>query len=547
MKSVYLIFIFVLAGHFAHSQFENLNPLTVEAKEFSGKIEDVIFRNDGSYILSVKQKAPTRVAVNGVAVNGYCGNDKYAIVKMNLDGKFVSGNILETKIDKLQFHTSCLLNFNNIFYSFGWTEKDGSNLIELFAYKVNEDSMRFEGEPIKLGEINGEIKKWGDENKTENLDAQYFEISISPDKNHLAVLSLKKYEKDVHQKFHLTIFDNQLNKTRDTELELNYADDDFRIDKMLFNNAGDVTVFGSHQTGKTEVDEPHLIIFPADYSASWDFKCTMSNILITGTLVQLLENGNIFFSGFYNNMNDMNQRGLFAYELNAGSKKIINEIYNPFDSDFQKTILTDKELLKGTGFRNYKINQVIQRGDGKYFLVAEMFYDNQFYSTSTYWTTSYSGMGTSTPTMHTVNSSGTTFTYRNSIVFSLDKNLKEEWKKVIEKKQSTAMPEKGIFSTTAFINEDKLVMMFNDNKLNSGATEGELKTFSGAQSTGKISVNTFNEDGSMTQSEIKLQYPSLLLTERVFVLPMKKLALSFLSDTPSPNGAETQWQVINLK
>ncbi len=545
MKSTYLIFILIGLSHLSYSQFNNLNPITIGAKEFNGKIKDVLIGKDGNFILSVLQKKPTRVAVNGVAVNGYY--DNYALIKVDTAGNYLSGKILETKIEKLEFRVGNVLSFSGSFYSFGSTEKDGSNRIEIFAYKIDGDSFNYKGDPIKIGEIDGEIKKWGDINKTENLDASCFSVSISPNKNHLAIITLKKYEKNEAQKFQITVYDNNFNKTRDAEMELNYLNDNFRIDELFINDAGDVTVSGNRDAGKYDVEEPHLIIFPSNYSACWDFKCTMSNILISGTHIQLLESGNIFFSGFYNNMNDMNQKGLFVYELNTGTKKIVNEIYNSFDMDFQKTILTEKELAKGIGFKNYKVNQVLQRTDGKYYLVAEMKYDNQFYNTNTYWTRSNAGPNSSTSTMHTTSSSATTFTYRDNIIFSLDKNLKTEWNKVVVKKQSTAMPERGLFGAAAFVNDNKLVLLFNDNKLNEGAAVDELKTFSGVQSTGKIVVSTFNEDGSLNQSDIKLKYPSLLLTERITVLTPNKLSLSFLVDTPSINGTEIQAQNIIVK
>ncbi len=257
------------------------------------------------------------------------------------------------------------------------------------------------------------------------------------------------------------VYDNNLKKIWEKELEFEFDDKKFFISNYSITNEGQVVLLGRNNLNKKDAEKGkpkyNYVIFLYDNAknALEQFDVSLGTNYINDISYTIdNENKKLLITGFYANKNTGTLTGVFYQRIDMASKKVDIENTKEFERDFLLDHLSESKVDKNKEISNhYDIRQLVRRDDGGLVMVAEYY---MMYVTST---TTRSGNTTyTTYTYH--------YYYNDIILFNIDKEGKIGWSITIPKIQYSTNDGGYYSSYLLSVEKDKMIFLYYDNEEN---------------------------------------------------------------------------------
>lgn len=298
------------------------------------------------------------------------------------------------------------------------------------------------------------------------ISSIYRKISyVSDDKTKFMIYrNNNDYDKNAHEKIHISVFDQNLDRLLEKDYEMKYNSKDFTVSSILLNNQGEVYITGVHfLTGRNAAEKRqkkeqdyiyHLISIKASDLAVSDMPIKLKSNFISELKIALNNQGKPFAVGFYSEKDENSIKGVFFLTFDPETGNVSTEVETVFDKDFIQDGMDKQELrqsnrsaTKGSLEMAYHdLNALIVHANNEVTLLAEKVY------TSSVTFTDASGKTSTSIVYH----------YDEIILINLSPTGEVRWKTKIPKSQTG----KDNSSFAVLSLSDKIVVLFNDNQKN---------------------------------------------------------------------------------
>jgi hypothetical protein len=307
-----------------------------------------------------------------------------------------------------------------------------------------------------------------------------FNVITSQNNKYFAVIWNVPGKNDVQDKYGFKVFDENMVEISEGDYKLPFEGKLSSINQYYLSNTGDYFL------SVTEYSEPEnkkLFKSSLNFKALHLFHVTSElmdqyTVDLKGNRIETLtmnsDNNNLFtLSGVYGETKESGATGLFYIRLDFDKDSIINQGFEKFDKNFiiqdwseRQKEKAEKLEVQGKGepqLYNYKMRQSEVLADGsfvgsleQYYVLMNTYYDSRGISRYVY-----------------------TYYYNDIIAFKIGKNGGFDWLRKIDKQQ-ISIDDGGPFSSySRFIDDSKIVFVFNDNSDNYGSDGKYLNPSSG--------------------------------------------------------------------
>lgn len=357
-------------------------------------------------------------------------------------------------------------------------ERSGGNL-KLFASTLDATTGKL-GTHFEI--FNYNAKEQG------NLDR--YDFVMSRDSSKMALMLEYRTKKDEPVKTGFRVFDEDLNVLWEADIVLPTSDRSTTITDYLIDNNGNIHLVVRIALDKSDREDKGTLV-RSKYSLFSYFHETQtvkeydlflqSNYLTGLTLLQN-KNNELIGSAFYTNeRNTSGIKGFLNFKLDLSNYEIRNSQMNDFNDEFLKNFLSDRQVEKGRGVRNFRTRYVFPTSNNGYAFVAEEF----DYTVSTY--TSYNPQ-----TKTTEVKTSERWIFGDIAVFYVDSEGKTIETGILKKHQTASATTSGYtghgrdgFGTyhparywgiSAMMKDDKIYIVYNDNTKNTDPDAEKLYT-----------------------------------------------------------------------
>jgi hypothetical protein len=206
-------------------------------------------------------------------------------------------------------------------------------------------------------------------------------------------------------------------------------------------------------TGKSDVSEGD----DDDASDAEEYVVSLGDKFITQISFELDKSNNLICAGFYSNNNALDIAGVFFLKIDSKTKNVMQKNVKYFNKDVLSMFMSSKKASKGKELYDYQLRRLITKKSGGSYLIAEQF---QVY------TTSYTdSRGVTHYTTH--------YLYNDIFVVNILSSGDIGWVCHVPKYQHT-VDDGGYYSSFATLSlekEEKICLIYNDNKKNLDVTD----------------------------------------------------------------------------
>ncbi|MBI1838583.1 MAG: hypothetical protein HYR91_15065 [Flavobacteriia bacterium] len=328
----------------------------------------------------------------------------------------------------------------------------------LYAQKYDSTCKEIDA-PIKLSEYTISKNGW--------KSRGFYNFLFSKNKEYFCIEYDIPATKDENERFGYRIFSKNFELISSGEYELPFLKNEATISTRYISDTGDyfisVKVFEPEEKKKIFKDNSLLskvILMQVTPSGLIEYELKFEDKKITEMTFSSDNNRIITFSGLYGDKNTSGIKGVFYFVMDFDKKKILNEGFKEFDKDFitedwteRQKDRSEKNIEKGKSspqLFNYEVKEMSTLSDGSLIGLLEQYYIN----TVTY--TDPRGYIKTT----------SSYNYNDLIIYKINHLGEFVWVKKIPKTQIT-VDDYGYFSSIAScVNDEKIVVFFNDNSKN---------------------------------------------------------------------------------
>ncbi len=289
-------------------------------------------------------------------------------------------------------------------------------------------------------------------------------FKMSSDSTKLLVFYNLPYQKNANEKFGFKVFDQHLKPIWEKEIELPYTDELFNLERIQVDNEGNLFILGRVFKNKVKLRangkpnyELALLVYRNHAKDLNEYQINLAEKYIADVKMLVDERGVVTCAGLYSDIGQGGVKGVFHKTIDIHSQKTKNEQISAFETEFimsgeENSKQAIKKLKKGREILfAYYLNEIIDRNDGGFLLIAEQYYDKAIQ------TNSFTGG---------ISRNYTKYFYNDVLLVSIGANGKLEWTEKIHKDQVT-VNDQGFYSSYQLSKvDDKLYFLFNDHKDN---------------------------------------------------------------------------------
>ncbi|MBL0146756.1 MAG: hypothetical protein IPP48_14540 [Chitinophagaceae bacterium] len=345
-------------------------------------------------------------------------------------------------------------------------EKYGKNIYFLYnAYDKETKTTSFYA--LKIDPKNAQptskiiLGTYESDNRDDQAEVSY---KLSSDSSKVLIFVEGPERKKENKKFYIGVFDTDLKKIWNKEIELPILEKFVSLYDEDITNDGKVYVAIKHYdkevTRQTVREDGNkvpsyvykLLAYSSTNSTGKEINFNLNNNFIQGTKLIYDKNNTITVAGLYKRKHNGNLNGVFYATIDP----ITNEVKNPKMADFDAEILrlvdkdnfgTDKDSDPGL-YSNFRINFILNRNNGSVDLVSEFYelrivttYDQKYGSRTTYY-----------------------YKYGDIVNTNIDKTGKATFTRI--PKNQKFVNSNIFLGYYAFVYNDKLILLYNDDKDN---------------------------------------------------------------------------------
>ncbi len=266
-----------------------------------------------------------------------------------------------------------LQNIRNNIYAFGRYRDKKENQYILVAQKINKKTLKPEGTPIQISQVNDDSKALGEEkiNLLTDLNAiangaifRYFKMAFSKDSSKVLICSNIGHKKNAKRKLHISVLNSDFKKVWEKNIEINATNKLSKITSLLVNDKGDAHIAVKVYYNKVKeyvrkkVNHDHFLYsYTNSGKKNKKQKINHKRAEIKEIILSEAFNNTIYCSSILNNLD-----GTYLAKLNPKSLKINSR-------------RIEKLKNKTSTFRDYyaspKLKQVLHRKDGSIAYIVE--------------------------------------------------------------------------------------------------------------------------------------------------------------------------------
>ncbi|MCB9283108.1 MAG: hypothetical protein H6563_03460 [Lewinellaceae bacterium] len=433
----------------------------------------------------------------------FSNHDKIYMERYSRDLKLKHSEEIVLQYDKTDVQLEDVLFLNNQLFLLTSYANQSHEKVYLFMQKLSDKQMRPTGKAEKI--VEGPLRR--------NQYGRTFDFQLSSDSSHLLVYQQIPTNAREPERFALHVFDRDLALQWEREVMLPYPDEQFAIREYRVDGAGKVYLMGAvFEPGQRNRRLPsHYLVLeyqPGDL-APVEWKIDLEDKFITELTFRIARNGDLICSGFYSERNAESAKGICYFRLDALTRRVVTQTWQPFEFEFRADELSDRGKQKafeaeaqGNERRSaelygYNLDELVLRTDGGALLVAEQFYVEERYRR--YWD----------GTIHVTYF----YHYNDLIVVNIQPSGAIEWTVRIPKEQ-LSIDDGGYFSSYVMATvRDRLYFLYNDSSRNfdPNARPGRLFSFDGS-SQSVIALAEVRKDGTLTVSPLAMNRDASILT-----------------------------------
>lgn len=324
-----------------------------------------------------------------------------------------------------------------------------------------------------------------------------FFINVSNDSSKVLVYSMYPYEKGQMQKFKLQVFDNQFTELWNNDIELPYNEELFDVIELEVGNNGNVYLLGKvyedkHRDKKRgEINyQYHILYYSSDNQKGLDTEIDSKNKFFNDISMSVNNNNQLVLVGLYTSDFNAVSEGTFYSRINSKTHnnevitfKEFSELMEDNGEDSERKKKRNQEKI----YKNYDFRNIIQKEDGGIIVVAEQYYVVVKTTTST----SSSGHTTTRTTYY--------YHYDNILIFSIDKNGKFLWQKIIPKKQVSVNDNGYYLSFTLATKGEDLYFIYNSTIYKKRKNGKETERFKRSDYMKNLSIYKVDKNGELSE------------------------------------------------
>ncbi len=317
-------------------------------------------------------------------------------------------------------------------------------------------------------------------NTKEQGDLDRYDFIMSRDSSKMVLLLEYRTKKDEPVKTGFKVFNDDLTTLWQADIVLPTSDKNTTITDYLLDNNGNIHLVARIALDKADRDEKgtnirykySLFSYFHDTQTVKEYDLFLQNNYLTDLTLLQNKNNELIGSAFYTNDKATSGiKGFLNFKLDLTTYEVKNSQMNDFDEAFLKNFLTDRQVEKGRGVRNFRTRHVFPTSDNGYAFVVEEF----DYTVHTY--TSYNPQ-----TKTTEVKTSERWIFGDVVVFYVDQMGKTKEIGILKKQQISSATTSGYtghgrdgFGTyhparywgiSAMMKDDKVFIVYNDNTKN---------------------------------------------------------------------------------
>ena len=409
--------------------------------------------------------------------------------------KSVEIELKEKKYDK---KLEGLYLLNNKLYLLTSLKDKKTKINKLYVETIDKQTLLLNGDSKEIATI--------DYANHRKFNAGTFNYKLSRDSSKVLIYYNLPYEKGASEKFGFQVYDNELNKLWEKEIELPYKEELFEVENYRVANDGNVYLLGVIFKDKRRVKrhgEPNYKYQVLSYTDKGnkltEYPIEVEDHFLTDMIITINEDKDIVCGGFYSAKGTFTVKGSYFLKIDDETKEIKAKSFNEFGIDFITQNMTErqekksnKKAEKGKKPELYKyfLDEIILKDNGGAVLIGEQFY---IVSVARTYTNPNGGI-TTTYTNH--------YYYNDIIVVNMGADGNIVWTEKIPKRQ-VSVNDGGFFSSyTITVVNDKMYFVFNDNPKNLEYTgEGKIYNFNRGRESLVVLVE-LDKNGNQTREAI---------------------------------------------
>lgn len=317
-------------------------------------------------------------------------------------------------------------------------------------------------------------------NSKEQGDLDRYDFIMSRDSSKMVLLLEYRTKKDEPVKTGFKVFNEDLTTLWQADIILPTPDRNTTITDYLIDNNGNIHMVARIALDKADRIEKgtnvrykySLFSYFHETQTIKEYDLFLQNNYLTGLTLLQNKNSELIGSAFYtNDKNTSGVKGFLNFKLDLNSYEVKNSQMNDFDEAFLKNFLTNRQVEKGRGVRNFRTRYVFPTSDNGYAFVVEEF----DYTVNTY--TTYNPQ-----TRTTEVKTSERWIFGDVVVFYVDEMGKTKEIGIMRKQQISSASTSGYsghgrdgFGTyhparywgiSAMMKEDRVFIVYNDNSKN---------------------------------------------------------------------------------
>lgn len=317
-------------------------------------------------------------------------------------------------------------------------------------------------------------------NSREQGSLDRYDLITSSDSSKMALMIEYRTQKDESVKTGFRVYDEDLEVIWEADIILPVTDRKTTITDYIVDNSGNVHLVVRIQLDKAERDKNEtnvrykyaLFSYFHESETVKEYDLFLRNNYLTGLTLTQTKNNDLLGSAFYTNERATSGVvGFMNFRLDLTTYEIENSQMNDFDEAFLKNFLTDRQVEKGQGVRNFRTRNVFPTTDNGYAFVVEEF---------DYYVNTYTTYNPSTKTTETKTTER--WVFGDVVVFYVDSEGKTKEIGILKKRQYASSTTSGTvghgrdgygtyhparyWGISSMMKDDKIYLVYNDNTKN---------------------------------------------------------------------------------
>ena len=462
-----IVFLFGLFFGFSAFAQQDILPADLnwgfEYKEPNGGYLSQVIHTGSSGIFAVREKREGLVSTaNAIFLERYDSD-------LRLEGSQQISLKYRGKVRDFE----SIFHFNDRFFLFTSFYNQAHENRYLFVQEIDQERLRPSDDIQMIGENPGRDKD-GDRG---------FDFRFAPDSSRLLVYNQLPQRRQEPERFHLRVFDDQMDMQWEREVEMPFRDDAFRVEEYRVDREGNVYLLGvlfrdgsRVRRGGQPTYQYILLVFPPTGNEAQQIEIDPGDYFITDLTFRTARNGDIICSGFYSLKGTYSIKGTCFFRITGNTLEVVQADLEAFQFDFVSEFLSERRAERASQeaevdrpeLFNYRLDELILRSDGGALLVAEQYFTRTFYS--------YDWRGA--PIVRNY------YYYNDIIVVNISPAGSIEWACRVPKRQET-VDDGGFYSSYSMaVVRDRLFFLYNDNPRNfeTERTAGRIYNYNGGRS-----------------------------------------------------------------